>query len=288
MEEIYKVTEADLIGDIEGFPIEVVQMMMVRQCEQGRRSSISSFQRDRCCGALGFVWAETDEGSEFWSQVIDYKDFALFFEKYPSSQSPLELKKTKAIKANRIKWTRQQLWVMERLPVIDGATLEQRIKAVEDLYYNCRHITSVFDMPVLADEVERALLDVFGLPNCDESDMHQRIMLLSYAVGNELQNIRKILRAFYYGDGLGGTIRIYTGTHGEKELKRYAKNWLKKNAWIWRHMSSSITFYGDITSVKVSAPRMARYITSSYNKDADGFFSFSGRVIIGDMSYLIR
>lgn len=286
MEGIYKVTEADLIGDIKGFPIEVVQMMMVRQYEQGRGSSISAFQRDRCCGILGFVWAETDEGSEFWAQVIDHKDFALFFEKYPSSQSPLELKKTKAIKANRIKWTRQQLWVMERLPVID-APFERRIKAVGDLYYNCRHITSGFDMPVLADEVERALLDVFGLPSRDESDMHQRIMLLSYAVQTELQNIRKILRAFYYGDCLGG-LGIYTGTHGEKELKRYAKNWLKKNAWIRRHMSSSITFYGDITSVRVSAPRMARHITPSYNKDADGFFSFNGRVIIGDMSYLIQ
>jgi hypothetical protein len=286
MEEIYKVTEADLIGDIEGFPIEVVQMMMVRQYEQGRKSNISAFQRDRCSGCGGFVWLDTDEGSEFWSSVIDYKDFSVFFERYPNSQSFVGLKKTKAIKTNRIKWTRQQLWVMERLPMIDGFTLEQRIGAVGDFYYSSRHITSGFDMPVLADEVERAL-SLFGKPMPDDSDMIQKIMALSYAVKDELRNIRRILSAFSDGNDICG-IEMYTGIGSRKELMRYAKNWLKKNAWAGRHLQSSILFYGTSTSVKVSAPRIVCYIPSSYKKDDDGFFNFNGRVIIGDMSYLIQ
>lgn len=286
MEEIYEVKETDLIGDIKGFPIEVVQMMMVKQHEQGRKSNISAFQRDRCSGYSGFVWSDTAEGSAFWSEVIDYRDFSVFFEKYPGSQPLAALKKTKAIKANRIKWTRQQLWVIERLPVIDGATLEQRIKAVGHLYYDSRHITSGFDMPVLADEVERAL-GLFGKPMPDDSDMTQKIMALSYAVQNELQNIRKILSAFYDGNGIDA-IGMYTGICDVKELKRYATNWLKKNAWIGRHMMSSITFYGTNNSVRVSTPRVARHITSSYKKDDDGFFKFNSRVIIGDMSYLIQ
>ena len=285
-EEIYKVTEADLIGDIKGFPIEVVQMMMVRQYEHRGESSISAFQRDRCSGYYGFVWANTAEGSAFWSEVIDCRDFSVFFEKYPGSQPLAGLKKTKAIKANRIKWTRQQLWVIERLPVIDGATLEQRIKAVGSLYYNGRYITSGFDMPVLADEVERAL-GLFGNPTPDDSDMIQKIMSLSRAVQNELQNIRKMLSAFYDGNGIDA-IGMYTGICGVKELKRYAKNWLKKNAWIGRHLLSSITFYGVDNSIRVSTPRTARHITSSYKKDDDGFFKFNSRVIIGDMSYLVQ
>jgi hypothetical protein len=286
MEEIYKVKETDLIGEIEGFPIEVVQMMMVRQYEHRGESSISAFQRDRCSGYYGFVWADTDEGSDFWSAVIDYRDFTVFFERYPGSRPLVELKKTKAIKANRIKWTRQQLWVIERLPVIDGATLKQRIEAVGSLYYSGRYITSGFDMPVLADEVERAL-SLFGKPMPDDSDMIQKIMALSYAVQNELQNIRKMLSAFYDGNGIDA-IGIYTGICGVKESKRYVKNWLKKNAWIWRHMLSSITFYGANNSIRVSTPRAARHITSSYKKDDDGFYKFNDRVIIGDMSYLIQ
>jgi hypothetical protein len=141
-------------------------------------------------------------------------------------------------------------------------------------------------MPVLADEVERAL-SLFGKPMPDDSDMIQKIMALSYAVQNELQNIRKMLSAFYDGNGIDA-IGIYTGICGVKESKRYVKNWLKKNAWIWRHMLSSITFYGANNSIRVSTPRMARHITSSYKKDDDGFYKFNDRVIIGDMSYLIQ
>lgn len=286
MEEIYKVTEADLIGDIEGFPIEVVQMMMVRQHEQGRKSNISVFQRDRCDGYGGFVWYDTDEGSGFWSTVIDYKDFATFFERYPSSQSLVGLKKTKAIKTNRIKWTRQQLWVMERLPMIKGATLEQRIKAVGDLYYNSCYITSGFDMPVLVDEVNRAL-GLFGKRCTDDLDIFQKIIELSRFVQNELQNIRRMLYAFYDGNEIIN-LGIYTGIDSHKELMRYTKNWLKKNARVGRHIRSGISFYGKDTAVSVSAPRRECCISSSYTKDDDGFFNFNDRVIIGDMSYLIQ
>jgi len=36
---MYKVKQSDLIGDIKGFPIEVVQKMIERQVEQGNEGN---------------------------------------------------------------------------------------------------------------------------------------------------------------------------------------------------------------------------------------------------------
>ena len=41
---MYKVTEKDLIGDLEGFPIEVVQKMLKKQVEQGNMEDVTVFQ----------------------------------------------------------------------------------------------------------------------------------------------------------------------------------------------------------------------------------------------------
>ena len=38
---MYEVKQEDLIGDIEGFPIEVVQRMLECQVEQGNKADVS-------------------------------------------------------------------------------------------------------------------------------------------------------------------------------------------------------------------------------------------------------
>lgn len=99
---MYKVTEDDLIGQLEGFPIEVVQAMIERQVEQGNPADVSVFQED--AGATysenGFYWTDTedlhsDEGDDFWEEVICERNFDLFFEVYPketSTQDPVSEK----------------------------------------------------------------------------------------------------------------------------------------------------------------------------------------------------
>ena len=84
----YKVTEKDLIGDIEYFPIEVVEKMIEEQVEQGNDPDVSVFQKDRSeiKENGGFSWCETADGKTFWSNVADYKDFNLFFQKYPKQK----------------------------------------------------------------------------------------------------------------------------------------------------------------------------------------------------------
>lgn len=88
MNEI-KITEKDLIGDIAGFPIEVVRKMVEEQVRQGNKADVSIFQE--CAHKVkksgGFEWKETEYGFDFWNMVIIGKEFDAFFEKYPKQET---------------------------------------------------------------------------------------------------------------------------------------------------------------------------------------------------------
>ncbi len=78
-------------GDLKGFPKEIVERMLECQVEQGNEKDVSVFETildaDRYFG--GFTWRDTIEGSNWWSEVIDNKNFNMFFNKYPkTSQYP--------------------------------------------------------------------------------------------------------------------------------------------------------------------------------------------------------
>lgn len=77
-----KVTTKDLIRDLEGFPIEIVEKMLQKQYEQYGEKNISVFQNDRL-SEKGFIWENTIEGHLFWQYIIRYKQFDVFFERYP-------------------------------------------------------------------------------------------------------------------------------------------------------------------------------------------------------------
>ena len=77
---MYKVTKNDLIGDLEGFPIEVVQKMLEEQVRQGYKANLTMFQEGR---DDGFSWLDSPEGVDFWGRIIYEKNFDLFFKKYP-------------------------------------------------------------------------------------------------------------------------------------------------------------------------------------------------------------
>ena len=78
-------------GDLKGFPKEIVERMLECQVEQGNEKDVSVFETildaDRYFG--GFTWRDTIEGFNWWSEVIDNKNFNMFFNKYPkTSQYP--------------------------------------------------------------------------------------------------------------------------------------------------------------------------------------------------------
>lgn len=82
---MYQVTEKDLIGELKGFPLEVVQKMIEEQVKQGNEADVKVFQENvaHSIHKGGFRWSRTEEGQSFWSDVVFDKNFNLFFEKYP-------------------------------------------------------------------------------------------------------------------------------------------------------------------------------------------------------------
>lgn len=82
--ETYIVKQEDLIGQIKGFPIEVVQRMADCQVEQGNKADVSVFQRNKDAGQLnnGFDWHRTKEGKGFWNIISD-RTFDEFWKMYP-------------------------------------------------------------------------------------------------------------------------------------------------------------------------------------------------------------
>ena len=82
--------EQEFKGQLQGFPPEVVEKMLERQVEQGNKRDVSVFEGWSCQSKDngGFRWSDTIEGSNFWMQVIDKKDFRLFFREYPKSNNP--------------------------------------------------------------------------------------------------------------------------------------------------------------------------------------------------------
>lgn len=76
----YGITEDDMIGELNGFPVGVVVRMM-EECElQGNKPNIIVLQDSP---DSAFDWFETEAGWYFWECVIEDCDFDRFFKKYP-------------------------------------------------------------------------------------------------------------------------------------------------------------------------------------------------------------
>ena len=85
----YVVKESDLIGDIEDFPIEVVQKMVDYQYDKRHVCDVGVFQQSADAATYGFIWSETSEGWDFWNDVINKKQFYKFFDLYPIEDSKM-------------------------------------------------------------------------------------------------------------------------------------------------------------------------------------------------------
>ena len=73
------IEEADLIGDIKDFPLHVVEAMLDEQERQGNERDAKVFQEDRSAGKEdgGFDWKTTEDGVDYWLDVIVHKKFDL-------------------------------------------------------------------------------------------------------------------------------------------------------------------------------------------------------------------
>ena len=81
---IYGIVEDDLIEDLEGFPIYIVNKMIEYQTDQGNDADVDVFRysasEPRENG--GFDWGGTKEGLDFWAEIIEYRNFDHFLTIY--------------------------------------------------------------------------------------------------------------------------------------------------------------------------------------------------------------
>lgn len=82
---LFEIKKNHLVGEIADFPMEVVERMVYEQVKQCQNPNPTVFaiknSAAHCEG--GFSWSATEDGFDFWEKVIRYKNFDLFFSKYP-------------------------------------------------------------------------------------------------------------------------------------------------------------------------------------------------------------
>ena len=93
----FNLKEKDLTGQLEGYPIEVVELMLKEQVNQKNHLNLEIFKVDIEATQEdgGFDWGESEDGLEFWIQVIRYRNFNRFFKKYPRKLEIFYTKKKK-------------------------------------------------------------------------------------------------------------------------------------------------------------------------------------------------
>jgi len=69
-------------------PVEIQEKMLERQFEQKGRKDSSVFKIDPSADKRrgGINFHETEEGHDFWANVIFYNHFDIFFQRYPKQQ----------------------------------------------------------------------------------------------------------------------------------------------------------------------------------------------------------
>lgn len=283
MEEIYKVTEADLIGDISNFPIEVVQLMVERQFEHIGYCDVSVFQFDKSAGGRGFVWVKTPEGRAFWHCVINECDFDRFFALYPSGGFTLTAKKVKPIKTKHISWTRQQKWILERLSHTEGP-LEKRLEECENIYYSGRFSESAIGIPALAEDIDEAI-NLFGRRTNSDASALDKIRVIAYVTMKEVRNIRRMYESFFRNCHLD-TLEMHVNAKDAASLKLYAMNWIKHNPWVGDRSCSRVYIYSNNNGVSFTPHRHTKIIPRGFKKNQHGFYQLGDAILIGDCIYL--
>lgn len=82
---LFEIKKSHLVGEIEDFPMEVVERMVYEQVSQRQPINPTVFAIKNSAGPCegGFSWAVSKDGFSFWEKVIRNKDWDLFFSKYP-------------------------------------------------------------------------------------------------------------------------------------------------------------------------------------------------------------
>ena len=99
-------------GQLEGFPKEVVDKMLYYQVQQGNKEDVTVFESNSLSNKVkrGFAWVNTTEEYGFWEDIIVYKNFNLFFQKYPKNNVKL-YPKVMLVSNDRINWVKRVVFM---------------------------------------------------------------------------------------------------------------------------------------------------------------------------------
>lgn len=135
------VTEADLQGEIAGFPLHVVQTMCDEQVRQGRPFNPSVFSAHKIASKRegGFNWADTekgrDKGRDFWHEIIHCRNFDLIPSPKAHPHAGLMMKYAEIAQTTDKPWehfeVRQNdscVWKAIHLPLRFYSHMEYRLK----------------------------------------------------------------------------------------------------------------------------------------------------------------
>lgn len=77
----YCIKKEDLIGALDGFPLDVVKSMIEEQVMQGNEPDVTVFQHqaDAYKKDGGFEWSSSKYGYEFWMETIYHANFDYFY-----------------------------------------------------------------------------------------------------------------------------------------------------------------------------------------------------------------
>ena len=117
-------------GELSGFPVEVVAMMIAETMNQGGYENYQTLEKDV---NIGFTWRFSPEGKSFWSKVILDKDFKTFFTEYPDLEN--ECKQINNLNATKSEKLKKDISVKDFMKDNKSnlQALERRSKEVFDL-----------------------------------------------------------------------------------------------------------------------------------------------------------
>lgn len=73
-------------------PLEIQERMLLEQEKQGNGRNPDTFRKNIRSGVSdeGFTWEETEDGFDFWEDILVERYFDVFFEKYPKEEELLK------------------------------------------------------------------------------------------------------------------------------------------------------------------------------------------------------
>lgn len=123
----FKVTTDDLIGELSGFPLEVVEKMLERQYQACGVVDVTVFQRDSGADTTcrGFTWSESPEGWGFWSSIINNRCFEEFFNRYPVG---LDVNTREVFEKPELPMGKIEMWIQSRIKVPEAMSRIDRLR----------------------------------------------------------------------------------------------------------------------------------------------------------------